>query len=245
MFRSMAAAVLAVGAAGARAHSSRHANRHAASRRAVSRAREHILPVVSQQVNPRRPRARLDQRGGSARSPDAWEKVVRKLRAHQMPPRGAPARRGDAHGRADRARSGARQPGRRGAQSRPNRHVPPAQPHRIPQRHPRSARARHRRSGAAAERLGELRVRQHHGRQPLADAARELCLRRGKISQLAVGRPSLSPGGSTVRLRPDLTQESHLEGCRSARAAVRGVARVSGQRRLRDHDPARAIATNT
>jgi mono/diheme cytochrome c family protein len=33
-----------------------------------------------------------------------------------------------------------------------------------------------------------------------------------KISQLAVGRPSLSPGGSTIRLRPDLTQETHLDG---------------------------------
>ena len=33
-----------------------------------------------------------------------------------------------------------------------------------------------------------------------------------KISQVAVGRPSLSPGGATVRLRPDLTQEKHLEG---------------------------------
>jgi mono/diheme cytochrome c family protein len=33
-----------------------------------------------------------------------------------------------------------------------------------------------------------------------------------KISQLVVGRPSLSPGGSTVRLRPDLTQEGHIEG---------------------------------
>src|SRR4029079_11516373 len=26
------------------------------------------------------------------------------------------------------------------------------------------------------------------------------------------GRPSLSPGGTTVRLRPDLTQEKHIEG---------------------------------
>jgi hypothetical protein len=33
-----------------------------------------------------------------------------------------------------------------------------------------------------------------------------------KISRLAVGRPSLSPGGSTVRIRPDVTQEKHLEG---------------------------------
>ena len=33
-----------------------------------------------------------------------------------------------------------------------------------------------------------------------------------KISQLVVGRPSLSPGGSTVRIRPDLTQEGHIDG---------------------------------
>ena len=33
-----------------------------------------------------------------------------------------------------------------------------------------------------------------------------------KISRLAVGRPGLSPGGTTVRLRPDLTQEKHIEG---------------------------------
>ena len=33
-----------------------------------------------------------------------------------------------------------------------------------------------------------------------------------KISRLAVGRPSLSPGGPTVRIRPDITQEKHIEG---------------------------------
>ncbi len=33
-----------------------------------------------------------------------------------------------------------------------------------------------------------------------------------KISRLAVGRPSLSLGGSTVRIRPDITQENHLHG---------------------------------
>ena len=33
-----------------------------------------------------------------------------------------------------------------------------------------------------------------------------------KIGRLAVGRPSLSPGGATVRLKPDLTQEKHLDG---------------------------------
>ena len=33
-----------------------------------------------------------------------------------------------------------------------------------------------------------------------------------KISRIAVGRPSLSPGGDTIRLPPDLTQEEHLPG---------------------------------
>ena len=33
-----------------------------------------------------------------------------------------------------------------------------------------------------------------------------------KISRLAVGGPSLSLGGSTVRIRPDITQEKHIEG---------------------------------
>jgi hypothetical protein len=33
-----------------------------------------------------------------------------------------------------------------------------------------------------------------------------------KISRLAVGRPGRSPGGDTIRIRPDLTQEEHVEG---------------------------------
>src|SRR5438874_7723558 len=33
-----------------------------------------------------------------------------------------------------------------------------------------------------------------------------------KISRVAVGRPSRSPGGETIRIAPDLTQEEHLEG---------------------------------
>ena len=34
----------------------------------------------------------------------------------------------------------------------------------------------------------------------------------GKISRLAVGSPYRKPGGDTFRLRPDLTQEEHVEG---------------------------------
>jgi uncharacterized protein DUF1592/uncharacterized protein DUF1588/uncharacterized protein DUF1587/uncharacterized protein DUF1585/uncharacterized protein DUF1595/cytochrome c len=33
-----------------------------------------------------------------------------------------------------------------------------------------------------------------------------------KISRLAIGRPSRSPGGDTIRIQPDLTQEEHLDG---------------------------------
>ena len=33
-----------------------------------------------------------------------------------------------------------------------------------------------------------------------------------KISQLAVGRPGLSVGGATVRIKPDITQEGHIDG---------------------------------
>jgi hypothetical protein len=33
-----------------------------------------------------------------------------------------------------------------------------------------------------------------------------------RISRLAVGTPSRSPGGETFRIRPDLTQEEHVEG---------------------------------
>jgi hypothetical protein len=33
-----------------------------------------------------------------------------------------------------------------------------------------------------------------------------------KISKLAVGSPVRSPGGETIRIRPDLTQEQHVEG---------------------------------
>jgi mono/diheme cytochrome c family protein len=33
-----------------------------------------------------------------------------------------------------------------------------------------------------------------------------------RISRLAIGRPSRSPGGHTITIRPDLTQEEHLDG---------------------------------
>ena len=58
-----------------------------------------------------------------------------------------------------------------------------------------------------------------------------------KISRLAVGRPGLSVGGSTVRIKPDITQEKHIDGLPiGTRGGALVVARVSDQRRIRDHD---------
>ena len=36
--------------------------------------------------------------------------------------------------------------------------------------------------------------------------------RRKRSAGVAVGRPSVSPGGETIRIQPDLTQEEHIEG---------------------------------
>ena len=133
-------------------------------------------------------------------------------------------------------------------ESRPHRHVPPAESHRIPERHPRPAGARRRRRGAAARGRGQPRLRQRDGRRPLADAAGPL-RRRGAEDQPAGGRaaPSRSPGGDTIRLPPDLTQEEHVEGLP---LGTRGGTLIRytfpAGRRVRDPGPpARATATST
>ena len=178
---------------------------------------------------------------------DAWEKVVRKLRARQMPPQGA--RRPDeathtaALAALETALDGR---GRRRAKSRPHRYLPPAEPHRIPQRDSRSACARHRRRGAAAERFGQLRVRQHHGRQPVADAARKLCRRGGK-NQPARRRQAESLAGRFDRppeAGPDAGDASRRASHRHARRRA-GVARLPRQRRIRHHDSAVARSERT
>ena len=109
--------------------------------------------------------------------PDVWEKVVRKLRARQMPPVGM-RRPDEATYQAALAslEDLARPRGGRHAQSRPHRDVPAAEPHRIPERDSRSAGARRRRRRAAAGGRGQLRLRQRHRRRSLADAAGALHL---------------------------------------------------------------------
>ena len=149
-----------------------------------------------------------------AKHPEVWEKVVRKLRARQMPPVGK-ERPDEATYDAviasletslDRAAAAHPNPGRTATH-------PPAHPNRIPERHPRSARARRRRRVAAAGRRVQLRLRQRDGRRSVADAAGPLRVGGGEDQPRSRSDvPSRSPGGETIRIQPDLTQEEHLDG---------------------------------
>ena len=57
-----------------------------------------------------------------------------------------------------------------------------------------------------------------------------------KISRLAIGRPSLSLGGSTVRIRPDITQENHLAGLpMGTRGGTLDFSCIPDERRVRNH----------
>ena len=102
--------------------------------------------------------------------------------------------------------------------------VPAAQPHRVPERHPRPAGARHRRRVAAAGRRIQPRLRQRHGRRPLADAARSLHLG-GAEDQPAGGRRAgpVARRRHVPRPRRISRRRSTSKGCRSARAAARSI----------------------
>ena len=144
---------------------------------------------------------------------DVWEKVVRKLRARQMPPLGKPRPDDEAYdalvatleGSLDRAARAKPNPGRTAAIRRLTRteyqnavrdllavdvdasSLLPADP----------------------SSYGFDNVTDGDLSPTLLDryvAAAE------KIARVAVGRPSRSPGGETFRLPPDLTQEDHLDG---------------------------------
>ena len=144
---------------------------------------------------------------------EAWEKVARKLRARQMPPIGA--RRPDEAGYAaalasldaslDRVSAAAPNPGRTDTFRRLNRteyrnairdllaldiDVAPLLP-----------------SDSASFGFDNVTVGN------LSPTLLESYVSAAeKISRLAVGRPGLSVGGMTVRTRPDITQEGHIEG---------------------------------
>ena len=145
---------------------------------------------------------------------DEWEKVVRKLRARQMPPVGRKERPDDATYDAtvgyletalDRAAAAHPNPGRTATIRRLTRTE----------------------YQNAIRDLLALRVdvgtllpadESSYGfdNVTVGDLSPTLLDRyisaAEKISRAAVGRPSRSPGGETIRMPPDLTQETHLEG---------------------------------
>jgi mono/diheme cytochrome c family protein len=148
-----------------------------------------------------------------ARNPDVWEKVVRKLRARQMPPVGK--ERPDDSGY-DAMVSYLEKSLDRAAAARPN----PGRTATIR----RLTRTEYQNAirdllavdidvtsllPADESSFGFDNVTVGDLSPTLLDryvSAAE------KISRLAVGRPSRSPGGETIRVPPDLTQEGHLEG---------------------------------
>ena len=145
--------------------------------------------------------------------PDLWEKVVRKLRARQMPPIGK-ERPGEAaydaaiaslEASLDRAAAAAPNPGRTATLRRLTRTeyqnairdllaVDVDMTSLLP--------ADESSYGFDNVTVGDLPPTLLDRYMTAAE----------KISRLAVGGPSRSPGGDTIRIPPDLTQEGHLEG---------------------------------
>ncbi len=148
-----------------------------------------------------------------SRHPEAWEKVVRRLGARQMPPEGAPRPKRAASDAVtawladalDRRAAEHPEPGRTDTFRRLNR-----------------AEYQH-----AIRDLLALDVdastllpgdESSHGfdNVTVGDLSPTLLDRyitaSQKISRLAVGNPGRSPGGDTIRVKADLTQEEHVEG---------------------------------
>ena len=181
--------------------------------------------------------------------PEVWEKVVRRLRGRQMPPAGKERPNEETYASVlsqletalDRAAAAE-------AESRPHRHVPPAEPHRVSERHSRSAGAGHRRDGAAAGGRSEPRVRQRDGRRIFRRRCWTATSRpRRRSAGWRSAAPRRAPGGDTFRIRPDLTQEEHVDGLPLGHARRHAdPLHVSARRRVRHPDPPRrATATST
>jgi hypothetical protein len=150
---------------------------------------------------------------GVSQHPDVWEKVVRKLRARQMPPIGEP-RPDDAT--YDAVISSLETSLDRAAAANPN-----------PGRTATIRRLTRTEYQNAIRDLLDLEVDvasllpaddSSYGfdNVTVGDLSPTLLDRyvsaAEKISRVAVGRPGRSPGGDTIRIPPDVTQEEHLEG---------------------------------
>jgi hypothetical protein len=141
----------------------------------------------------------------------AWEKVVRKLSARQMPPKDAPRPKESEYGAAlasletalDAAAAKAPNPGRTETFRRLNR-----------TEYQNAIRDLLDLDIDAAALLPADELSHGFDNITVADLSPTLLNRyisaAQKISRLAVG--SSTPGGETIRLRPDITQDSHVEG---------------------------------
>ncbi len=147
------------------------------------------------------------------RHPEVWEKVVRRLRARQMPPAGMP--RPDEHtyntvissleASLDSAAAAHPNPGRTDTFRRLNR-----------TEYQNAIRDLLALDVEVASLLPADESSHGFDNVTVGDLSPTLLDRyisaAEKISRLAVGLPSRSPGGDTIRMPPDLTQEEHLEG---------------------------------
>src|SRR6266545_3375688 len=150
---------------------------------------------------------------GVDQNPEVWEKVVRKLRARQMPPVGMP--RPDEAGYEavvlsletllDRAAAAKPNPGRTDTFRRLNR-----------TEYQNAIRDLLALDVDVASLLPRDESSYGFDNVTVGDLSPTLLDRyisaAEKISRLAVGRPGRSPGGDTFRIQPDLTQEEHLDG---------------------------------
>ena len=145
--------------------------------------------------------------------PEVWEKVVRRLRARQMPPAGIPRPGEDTYNSVIASLEGSLD---RNATAHPN-----------PGRTDTFRRLTRTEYQNAIRDLLAIEVditamlpgdESSHGfdNVTVGDLSPTLLDRyisaAEKISRLAVGLPSRSPGGATIRTPPDLTQEEHIEG---------------------------------
>jgi len=158
------------------------------------------------------------------RSPEIWEKVLRKIRARQMPPVGMPrpdealynAETAALESELDRAAAASPNPGRTATLRRLTR-----------TEYRNAVRDLLALDVDVSSLLPADESSYGFDNVTVGDLSPTLLDRyisaAEKISRVAIGRPSVSPDGDTIRIPADLTQEEHIEGLP---IGTRGGARI-------------------
>jgi len=158
------------------------------------------------------------------RSPEIWEKVLRKIRARQMPPVGMPrpdealynAETAALESELDRAAAASPNPGRTATLRRVTR-----------TEYRNAVRDLLALDVDVSSLLPADESSYGFDNVTVGDLSPTLLDRyisaAEKISRVAIGRPSVSPDGDTIRIPADLTQEEHIEGLP---IGTRGGARI-------------------